>query len=81
MQEPKLLRSSPFEGSPRHEKEKETSQPGGHLEVLGSRPSPGVVKPGHTVQRGVEGNAEGTEENCGFCQQGILIHFFHEPQW
>lgn len=48
-----------------HEKEKETSQLNGPLEVLGSRPSPGVVKTGHMVN-GVGGNTGEQKIITGF---------------
>lgn len=66
--------AAPLKAATGHEKKKkETSQLSGHMEVLGSRRSPGMVKSGHMMQRGGERSAEGTEENYGFHQQGILL--------
>lgn len=67
--------AAPLKAATGHEKKKETSQLSGHMEVLGSRWSPGMVKSGHMMQRGGERSAEGTEENYGFHQQGILLSF------
>lgn len=66
--------AAPLKAATRHEK-KETSQLSRHMEVLGSRQSPGMVKSGHMMQRAGERNAEGTEENYRFQQQGILLSF------
>lgn len=64
MQESELWRSSPSEGS--HEKEKETSQLGRHMEVLGCRWSPGMVKSGHVMQRGGQGTQREQKRITGF---------------
>lgn len=58
--------AAPLKAATRHENKKETSQLSGHMGVLGSRQSPGMVKSGHMMQRAGERNVEGTEENYRF---------------
>lgn len=65
--------AAPLKAATRHENKKETSQLSGHMGVLGSRQSPGMVKSGHMMQRAGERNVEGTEENYRFHQQGTLL--------
>lgn len=78
MQGPELLRSSTFEGRQGHKKE-EISGLSGHVEVLGSRPSPEVVKAGHMV-KGVRGNMQNRKELWALPARNSTS-LSHEPWW
>ena len=67
--------AAPLKAATRHENKKETSQLSGHMGVLGSRQSPGMVKSGHMMQRAGERNVEGTLLSSLTSHSGYFIHF------